>query len=156
MKPVQQWLNEYAESHQHPTNVKIHWACVPLIMLSIIGLLSTIKLKFNLFLNFSEINHAGTLLIVCGCVYYYFLSKKLLLGMIPISCMMLVMVDWLSMFNYPLWRISLFIFILSWVAQFYGHRIEGRKPSFLKDIQFLLIGPAWLLSFIYKKINISL
>ena len=48
------------------------------------------------------------------------------------------------------------IFIFSWAGQFIGHKIEGKKPSFLKDIQFLLIGPAWLLSFIYKKINISL
>jgi len=155
MKPVQQWINEYAESHQNPINVKIHWICVPLIMLSIIGLLANIKLKSYLFLNFIEINHAGTLLIILGCVYYFFLSKKILLGMIPISFMMLVVVDWLSMLNYPLWKISLIIFIFSWVAQFYGHKVEGKKPSFFKDIQFLLIGPIWLLSKVYKKFGIQ-
>ena len=155
MKPVQQWLNEYAESHQHPTNVKIHWVCVPLIMLSIIGILANIKLKFNFLLNFPEINHVGTLLIVCGCVYYFFLSKKLLLGMIPISFIMLLMINWLSTFSCPLWKISLMIFILSWAGQFYGHKIEGKKPSFFKDIQFLLIGPLWLLGFIYRKLGIK-
>ena len=51
MKPVQQWINEYAESHQNPINVKIHWICVPLIMLSIIGLLANIKFESYLFLN---------------------------------------------------------------------------------------------------------
>ena len=155
MKPVQQWLNEYAESHQHPTNVKIHWVCVPLIMLSIIGILANIKLKFNFLLNFPEINHVGTLLIVCGCVYYFFLSKKLLLGMIPISFIMLLMINWLSTFSCPLWKISLMIFILSWAGQFYGHKIEGKKPSFFQDMQFLLIGPIWLLSKLYKKIGIQ-
>ena len=47
-------------------------------------------------------------------------------------------------------------FVLAWIAQFIGHEIEGKKPKFIEDIQFLLIGPAWLLSFIYKKLNISL
>jgi uncharacterized membrane protein YGL010W len=41
------------------------------------------------------------------------------------------------------------------VGQFIGHKIEGKKPSFFKDILFLLIGPLWLLSFIYKKVGIS-
>ena len=44
---------------------------------------------------------------------------------------------------------------LAWIVQFYGHKIEGKKPSFLKDIQFLMIGPAWLMHFIYKKIGIA-
>ena len=47
------------------------------------------------------------------------------------------------------------IFIVSWIGQFIGHKIEGQKPSFFDDLKFLLIGPAWLLSFIYKKIGIK-
>jgi uncharacterized membrane protein YGL010W len=50
---------------------------------------------------------------------------------------------------------SVAIFIIAWIGQFYGHNIEGKKPSFLKDIQFLLIGPMWLMSFIYKKWGIN-
>jgi uncharacterized membrane protein YGL010W len=55
----------------------------------------------------------------------------------------------------PLWLISILIFAVAWIGQFIGHNIEGKKPSFLKDLQFLLIGPMWLLSFIYKKLNIA-
>lgn len=51
------------------------------------------------------------------------------------------------------WMVFLGVFILSWIGQFYGHKIEGKKPSFLKDLQFLLIGPVWLLHFIYKKLR---
>ena len=54
----------------------------------------------------------------------------------------------------PLWLVSLIIFVVAWIGQFYGHKVEGKKPSFLKDIQFLLIGPAWLMHFVYKKIGI--
>jgi len=54
----------------------------------------------------------------------------------------------------PLWLVCLIVFVLAWVGQFYGHKVEGKKPSFLKDLQFLLIGPAWLLGFIYRKLGI--
>lgn len=52
------------------------------------------------------------------------------------------------------WMIYLALFIITWILQFVGHKIEGKKPSFLKDLQFLLIGPIWLLSFILKKLGI--
>lgn len=51
---------------------------------------------------------------------------------------------------------ALVVFFLAWIGQSYGHKVEGKKPSFIKDLQFLLIGPAWLLNFIYKKFNISI
>jgi uncharacterized membrane protein YGL010W len=54
----------------------------------------------------------------------------------------------------PLWVICIVIFIVAWIGQFYGHKIEGKKPSFLKDVQFLLIGPAWLMHFVYKRLGI--
>ncbi len=76
--------------------------------------------------------------------------------MILVSIMLIYGVELLLIFNYALWKTSLIIFIFAWIGQFIGHKIEGMKPSFLKDLQFLLIGPAWLLSFIYKKLNISL
>jgi len=155
MKPIQNWLDEYAESHQHPANIKIHWICVPLIMLSIIGLLANIQININVVSAYPKYNHAGMILVLFGYIYYYFLSKSLLLGMIPVSIIMLMIVSWLSTFSYPLWLTSLIIFVISWAGQFYGHKIEGKKPSFLKDIQFLMIGPLWLLSKLYRRYGIS-
>ena len=61
---------------------------------------------------------------------------------------------WLNHNNYT-FEISICIFIVAWIGQFIGHKIEGAKPSFLDDIKFLLIGPAWLISFIYNKIGIK-
>jgi uncharacterized membrane protein YGL010W len=70
-----------------------------------------------------------------------------------VLCLMVVnfIVQWAEV---PLWMVSLVIFFVAWIGQFYGHKIEGKKPSFLKDIQFLLIGPAWLMHFIYKRLGI--
>ena len=154
MKPIQNWLDEYAESHQNPTNIKIHWICVPLIMLSIIGLLANIQLNVNILSAYPQYNHAGIILLLFGCIYYYFLSKSLLLGMIPVSIIMLMIVSCFSTFSYPLWMTSLIIFVISWAGQFYGHKIEGKRPSFFKDIQFLMIGPLWLLSKLYRRYGI--
>jgi uncharacterized membrane protein YGL010W len=53
------------------------------------------------------------------------------------------------------WMVYFSVFIITWIFQFIGHTIEGQKPSFLKDLQFLLIGPIWLLGFILKKIGIK-
>jgi uncharacterized membrane protein YGL010W len=48
----------------------------------------------------------------------------------------------------------LLIFILAWVGQFIGHKIEGMKPSFFQDLQFLLVGPMWLMHFVFKKLGL--
>jgi uncharacterized membrane protein YGL010W len=56
---------------------------------------------------------------------------------------------------FPLWGIALIIFILAWIGQFWGHKIEGKKPSFIKDVQFLMIGPAWVMSFLFRKAGLN-
>ena len=63
----------------------------------------------------------------------------------------LVLIDFFS--PWPLWKVCVVAFTLAWVGQFIGHRIEGKKPSFLQDLSFLLIGPAWLMSFIYRRLG---
>jgi len=154
MKPIQTWLAEYGESHQHQTNKLIHWICVPAIFFSIFGLLFSIKLPVNLF------GHPLPLILVLFVLlllYYARLSFSISIGMLLIgilctgACMFINRISPL-----PLWQVCIIIFVLAWIGQFYGHKIEGKKPSFLKDLQFLLIGPAWLLSFIYKKLGIRL
>jgi uncharacterized membrane protein YGL010W len=153
MKSIHQWLEEYAESHQNPLNKKVHWICVPLIMISIIGLLWSIPVPEPMaayHLNF------GIVLVIFSLAYYLLLSPLLMIGMLFVSAGFLTVIFYLSQIEFiPLWATCISIFVLAWVGQFYGHKVEGKKPSFLKDIQFLMIGPIWLLSFIYKRIGIS-
>jgi len=89
-------------------------------------------------------------------IYYVSLSIPLGFGMFLFGLLCLFLVRLINDANIaPLWMISLIIFVVAWIGQFYGHKVEGKKPSFLKDIQFLLIGPAWLMHFIYRKLGIS-
>tara|TARA_B100000029_G_C17520782_1_gene939777 strand:- start:1108 stop:1578 length:471 start_codon:yes stop_codon:yes gene_type:complete len=155
MKNIYDWLDAYGESHQNPTNKKIHWVCVPLIMLTLLGLLSLIKIPLsiaNMPINLSHI------LLVVALLFYLRLSVSISFGMIIISFITLFIINRLEII-FPdinqLLYLYISIFVLSWIGQFIGHKIEGKKPSFFEDIQFLLIGPAWLLSFIYNKMGIK-
>ena len=155
MKSAQRWLDEYGESHQHPLNVKIHWVCVPLIMLSLVALLSLLPLKLEVLNQYPNLNHWGFALVVLVSIYYFFLSIPLFAGMISVSVLLLFGAEWLASLPFPLWQTALTIFVLAWIGQFYGHKVEGKKPSFFKDVQFLLIGPLWLLSKLYRRYGIT-
>ena len=152
MKPIEQWIEQYGESHQNPTNKVIHWVCVPLIMLSLLALISIIPFPIK---NYSLLNWTMIFLLF-AVIFYLRLSISVAIGMLLIAIGMIASINWIKLIDGEVWRLSLSIFIIAWIGQFIGHKIEGKKPSFFEDIQFLLIGPAWLLSFIYKKIGIKL
>ena len=148
MRKVEQWFQRYGESHTNKTNKKFHWIAIPLIIFSLLGMLYS--LETSLFgLNLMMI------LIIGAHLYYFVLSWKLTIGMLIFTsvCVFLI-INFESTTNLPLGKSSIAIFLLAWIAQFVGHKIEGKKPSFLEDIQFLLIGPLWLLGFIYRKFGI--
>lgn len=157
MRKIDQLLSEYGESHQNVTNKTIHWICVPSIFFSIVAMIASIPSDFlqNVFGDIPMLNWASVLLVLV-MIYYVSLSLPLSIGMLVFSLLCLWAIRALvSTFATPLWLIALIIFVVAWIGQFYGHKIEGKKPSFFKDLQFLLIGPAWLMHFIYKKIGIS-
>ena len=154
MKSLQQWLTEYGESHQNQTNKIIHWICVPAIFFCVVGFLYGIKLPW--LISGTRVNVAMIILVLV-ILYYFTLSKTLWIGMVLFGLLCLWLCHLIeSSGRIQLWLFCLITFVLAWIGQFYGHNVEGKKPSFLKDIQFLLIGPAWLMSFIYKKIGIGL
>lgn len=154
MRTIHQWLNEYGESHTNETNKLIHWVCVPAIFFSITGLLYCIKLPF-LIGNNLQLNIAMIVLLLTT-IYYLSLSIKIGIGMLLFGIICVAVCYAAETFlPLPLWLLSLIIFIVAWIGQFYGHKVEGKKPSFFKDIQFLLIGPMWLMSFIFRKLRVK-
>ena len=153
-------FDKYAESHQNHTNETIHWICVPLIVFSLLGLVWMIPFphigflgKYNTFLNW------GSFLIAFAVYYYYTLSpilSYLMIGIIGIMAFFIVQLEhWQAAGGPAVWMVCLMIFVVSWIGQFIGHKIEGKKPSFLDDVKFLLIGPIWLLHFVCKKMGLG-
>jgi len=136
MKSITEWFDEYSESHQNPTNKQIHWLCVPAILFSIIGVIA----------HFSTLLTA--LLLVLTIVFYARLDLVLAVAMAAL----LVVMAWL-IYTLPVGvGFYIAIFVIAWVGQFYGHKVEGKKPSFFKDLQFLLIGPVWCMDAYLSKI----
>jgi uncharacterized membrane protein YGL010W len=150
-------LEEYGESHQNSTNKLIHWICVPLIFYSIIALVYSIpnEILIPIFGDSIWANWA-TITLVIVLIYYAKLSVPIAIGMLLFSAVCMFVCQYLSStVDVSLWIIALVIFVAAWVGQFYGHKVEGKKPSFLKDLQFLLIGPAWLMHFLFEKWGVN-
>ncbi|MEY8759221.1 Mpo1 family 2-hydroxy fatty acid dioxygenase [Chryseobacterium tongliaoense] len=155
MRKIDLFFAEYSESHRNATNKLIHWFCVPLIFWTILGFISLIPAPHFCLSYFGCISIASIIALILVTLFYVRLS-------LLISFMMILIMLLMEHFTYAVnihfgkssWIVFLSVFIITWILQFVGHTIEGKKPSFLKDLQFLLVGPIWLLSFILKKLGI--
>ena len=157
---VDVYFEKYSESHQNSTNKMIHWICVPLIVFSLFGLIWAIPFphldflgRYNGYVNFASF-------LIAFAIYYYYrlspvLSYLMLLLMMFFSAGIVSLEKMHNNSGWPqMWEVCLGIFVISWIGQFIGHKIEGKKPSFFHDLRFLLIGPIWLLHFLLKKAGI--
>ncbi|RQP08956.1 MAG: DUF962 domain-containing protein [Chryseobacterium sp.] len=154
MKKVDALFAQYGDSHRNATNELIHWVCVPAIFFSIIGFVSLISgpvLTVGIF----GISAASAIVLALVVMYYARLSAVIAAIMLLLMLVAQTVVYQINIHNPKAWVIYAGIFAVSWVFQFIGHKIEGKKPSFLTDIFFLLIGPIWLLHFVLNKLKIS-
>ena len=153
MKTAKEYFDEYAVSHQNETNQAIHYICVPLIFFSVIGLLMSIPTTFleNIF-NASNplLENWAVVVDLVISVFYLRLGFWYFTEMLFVILICIIANFWLGNFVNLLYA-SIIIFVLAWIGQFYGHKVEGAKPSFLKDLEFLLIGPLWVIQKLGKK-----
>ena len=134
-------LAKYAESHQNPTNELIHFVCIPAIVFSLLGILWAI-------------HPVVALAVVLGSMIYYLkLSRPFAMGMGAMSLLMLALLALLP--GMTVLPVSIAVFVVAWIGQFIGHKIEGKKPSFFDDLRFLLIGPLFVLSFLYRRMRLA-
>jgi len=134
-------LAQYSESHLNHTNEIIHVVCVPLIVFTLLGIVWWL-------------HPLAALALSAAALWYYFqLSRPFFLGMLAMTAVMLAVLG--AMPPATVLPLSIAIFVLAWIGQFIGHQIEGKKPSFLEDLRFLLIGPLFVLGFLYRRLNLS-
>ena len=140
-RPIDTLLAQYSESHLNPANEVIHFLCVPAIAFTLLGLVWTIHPLLAVALSLASLR------------YYDTLSRPLAIGMLLMSAAMLGLL--LAMPPATILPLSLAIFVLAWIGQFIGHKIEGKKPSFFDDLRFLLIGPLFVLGFLYRRLRLA-
>lgn len=138
IRQVDRLIGHYAESHRNPTNVAIHWVCVPIIVWCTLTL-------------FWVIHPTVAVAAVLGSLVYY-------ARLAPVFAVVMALFAGLCLWSLTLiphagW-IALGIFVAAWIAQFIGHKIEGKKPSFLEDLQYLLVGPIFLLAKLFRKLGV--
>src|SRR5471032_3678714 len=133
-RAIESVLAQYSASHLNLTNELIHLVCVPAIVFTLLGLLWSIHPL------------AAVVVSVSALGYYFTLSRPFALGMLLMSAAMLGLLWTLP--PATVLPLSLAVFVLAWVGQFIGHKIEGKKPSFFDDLRFLLIGPLFVLGFL--------
>ncbi|HEY4646701.1 MAG TPA: Mpo1-like protein [Steroidobacteraceae bacterium] len=150
---AQEWFDEYSESHRKPTNKLLHWICVPVIVLSVIGLLWALPVP-SVFRAVSPFLNWGTLVAAVAVLYYFTMSINLGVGMLLSMLVLTWLVYLLDQLAVPLWVSCVALFVVAWIGQFIGHAVEGKRPSFFKDVQFLMIGPLWLLAHVYRRAGI--
>ena len=138
-RKIDQLLAHYGESHRDPRNERIHFVAIPLIMVSLLGLLFAIH------------PWVAYGFVLASMVYYARLSLVWLVTMAVLSVLGLALVH--AMGERVL-IISAAIFVAAWIAQFVGHKLEGRKPSFFEDLQYLWVGPIFVLSKLFLKLGL--
>jgi len=139
MRKVDELFERYGESHRNKLNEAIHWICVPLITWSGVAAL------------WAASPAASYVAVGLAIAFYAWLSPALAVGMLVVLATMLASV---GLVGGHLLTIAAVVFVVAWIGQFVGHIVEGKKPSFFEDVKFLLVGPAWLLHFIYRRIGI--
>jgi uncharacterized membrane protein YGL010W len=154
MRTADQWLDDYGDSHRNRTNKVLHWICVPVIAWCVLGLLWSLPVPAGMRALHPAANW-GSIAVLAALLYYSVLSLRLMLGVLPLLLAFLWSIDQVDRWQaVPLWSICVLLFVLAWIGQFVGHDIEGKRPSFFKDLQFLMIGPLWLLADVYRRAGI--
>lgn len=138
MRAIDQWFDQYGESHQNAVNKLLHWICVPLITFSVLGILWAID------------PWVSVIAVAAAMAFYTMLSWRIAAVMLVVSLLMLLILWNMTIVFWP----CVAIFVLAWIGQFIGHHLEGKKPSFFKDLQFLLIGPIWLVGALFRMLGL--
>jgi uncharacterized membrane protein YGL010W len=138
-RKVDMLLAHYGESHRNPRNEHIHFVAIPLIMVSLLGLM------------WAAHPWLAYAFVAASLVYYARLSLVFLLAMAVVSALALLLVQAMGARVLP---ISAGIFVAAWIAQFIGHKIEGKKPSFFEDLQYLWVGPLFVLSKLFERLGL--
>lgn len=147
MRTASEWFELYGESHKNPINKAIHWVCIPMITLSTLGLLQRVPVGVGHL-------HLGTALLVLSMLFYVRLSWTIAVGMFALGSVGIAINTAIASTGADLGVVSAAVFFVAWLVQFVGHKIEGKKPSFFQDLQFLLVGPAWLLQAVYARFGV--
>ncbi len=152
MRDAHQWFAAYSQDHQNATNRLIHWVCVPVILWCVIAALWIIPVPPQ----FLRQGSWAVLAMFLSFLFYYRTSRAIGLGMAVVFVLLALLTHVLygRLGARNMGILAAALFVAAWIGQFIGHAIEGRRPSFLTDLSYLLVGPAWLLGKVMRRVGL--
>ncbi|KLI98623.1 membrane protein [Luteimonas sp. FCS-9] len=151
-RPIERWFASYSADHRNHANQQIHVVAVPAILWSVVALLWCLPPG-----PFLRPGAWAALAMFGAWLFYQRASRPLGLGMLATFVAMAAATAWLhrALGTPGLLALGAAVFVVAWIAQFVGHSrlFEGRKPSFLTDLRYLLVGPAWVLAKLYRRLG---
>ena len=140
-------LDDYEQSHRHPTNIAIHWVAEPIAIVALMALAASIPLP------------VGTALwpfLAILMIYFARLSRPIALAFVPVIIVFIALIHFIdTMLTAPTWVWAVPTFSIAWVSLLIGHKIEGRVPSVFQNPNLIVIGPAWLMRRIFRKLGLK-
>ena len=153
MPETDRWLSEYGDNHREISSPAAYWPAVLLLVIGTVGMLWSLPVP-SAFTDISPVLNWGSAFLMAAVVYYFILSVALAIGMLPFVMGVSALQVWLAASGLPLSGISLALVALAVVGLWLGHRASGGLRAVFHDIQLMMIGPAWLLASLYRRLGI--
>jgi len=153
MSDTDSWLERYEQNHSNLANPWVYWAAVPMVVAGTVGLLWYLPIPAE-FYEISPFLNWGSAFLIATTVYYFIISLSIAIGMLPFMLGLAALQLWLSTSEYPALGVSTGLIVAGIVGLWLGRQGTGRIRAVLQDLQLMMIGPAWLLSIIYRRFGI--
>lgn len=153
MSEIDDWLARYERTHEHLRNPVVYWAAVPMVVLGTVGVLWHLPVPDE-FVEISPLLNWGSAFLMATAIYYFIISLSLAIGMLPFLLGLAAVHLWLVGSSWPEFGVSVALLAAGTAGLWLGRSAPGRFRALLQDLQLMMIGPAWLLSVIYKRFNV--
>jgi len=153
MTEIDNWLERYEQSHRNLTNPVVYCAAVPMIVLGTIGLFWYLPAPAE-FYEISPLLNWGSAFLMATAIYYFIISLSLAIGMLPLLLGVAALQLWLAQSPYPQMGVSIGLLVAGTIGLWLGRRGRGSLRGVIQDFQLMMIGPAWLLSVMYKRFGL--
>ena len=153
MSDIDNWLDRYEQTHQELHNPVVYWAAVPMVVLGTVGALWCLPVPEEFF-TISPLLNWGSAFLMATAIYYFIISLSLAIGMLPFLLGLAAVQLWLADSPYPALGVSVGLLAAGTAGLWLGRRGPGVFRAVLQDFQLMMIGPAWLLSVLYRRFQI--
>jgi len=147
------WLSRYEDSHAELANPVVYWAAVPMLVVGLSGLMWALPVPYE-FQKISPLLNWGSAFLMTTAIYYFIISLSLAIGLLPFLLGLASIQVWLTDSGHPALAVSLGLLVAGVAGLALGRRGPFRRA--IQDLQLIMIGPAWLLSVLYKRFGIPI